>query len=196
MNETCEERETREAKMEEAFLATMRKVPEYMPAWTWTNLDRDGEPERGHGYLIGVDGAKISSRLDTWHNRITLYGCYPSGCGSTYGIKAIEITVSPLKEPCKIAKDIQGRLLPIYWAELSKAKEQIRQHNEYEANKKTTIQKIADYLGVEIHENGSVYTREALKEVYSIEPYGKDTVKFTVECSADQAIKVFEALKS
>ncbi len=178
--------------MEENFQATMAQVSAYMPGWTWSNLDRDGQPMKDHDYLIGPNEAKISARLDTYHTRITFSSVYPYH-PQVYG-KSIDISVSPTKTPEKIAKDLQGRFLKLYLPELAACQERISKANEYEANKKATMQRVADYLGLEIHENGNVYPND-IKPIYSIEPYGEDSVKFKVECSAEKAIKVFEVLK-
>ncbi len=197
MNETYEERRAREAEAEKTFQATMEKVAGCM-VWIWNNLDRDNEPMKDHGYLLGPNEARIHVHFDTWHKRISISSSYPNG-HDTYGIESVSITVSPTKEPAKIAKDIQSRLLPEYLVQLQKAKDQIKAHNEYEANRTAMMQRIADYLGVEIHDNGShtlsVYPKES-NPIYRIEPSGENEVKFTVECSAEKAIKIFEALRA
>ncbi len=178
--------------MEEAFQVTMAQVPDYMPGWAWSNLDRDDMPMKDHGYLIGPTEARISARLDTYHNRINLSSVYPHH-PHTYG-KSIDISVSPSKTPEKIAKDLQGRFLNLYLPELAAHRERIKKAEEYEAHKTEMMQKIADYFGVEIHERGNVYPSVS-HPVYCIEPCGENTVKFKAECSAEQAIRVFEVLK-
>ncbi len=197
MNETYEERKVRETKADEVFQATMVQVPAYMPGWTmpgwtWNNLDHEERPMKGDGYLIGPNDEKISVRYDIWHNRISISSVYPHN-RSSYG-KAINITVSPTKTPKQIARDLEKRFLHLYLPELAAHRDRIKKADEYEANKTAMMQKIADYLGVEIHERGNLYPLHVM-EVYCIEPQNEDTVKFSVECSAEQAIKVFEVLK-
>ncbi len=180
--------------MEEAFQATMTQVPAYMPGWTWSNLDHEGIPFKHDGYLLGPDEAKISARLDTYRNRISFSSCYPHH-HLVYG-KSVDISVSSTKTSEKIAKDLQGRFLDLYLPELEAHRERVRTADEYEANKKRMMEKIANYLGVEItQDRETIYAPQNLKEVHSIEPRTDNTVKFSVECSADQAIRVFEALK-
>ncbi len=195
MNETYEEKRIREAEVERAFQTTMEKVAGCM-GWTWSNLDRDGNPWHDGGYLTAAHEGKIHIRLDTWHKRISISACYPNG-HDTYGIKPISITVSPTKEPARIAKDIQSRVLPEYLVNLEKAKEQIKKHNEYEVNRRAMMERIAIWFGVEIQDNGShdlsVYPKDS-GPIYKIEPSGENEVKFTVECSAEMALRVFGAI--
>lgn len=196
MNETYEEQQLRETKQEEAFQGLMAQVPAHLGdgySWIWNNLERDGQMMRSNGYLIGPNEAKIGARLDIWHNRIDFHSCYPNCYPVSHG-KIIEITVSPTKTPERIAKDLKGRFIDLYIPELIKHQERIKEHTRYEDSRKAMMDRIADYLGAGVHENGNVYPDE-IKAVYSVEAYGEDTVRFEVKCTAEQAIKVFEVLK-
>ncbi len=179
-------------QMEESFQATMVQVPAHMTGWTWSNLDRDGIQMKDQGYLLGPNEARIYVRLDLWKKRIVFNSWYPNH-HSVYG-KSVNITVAPTKTPEKIAKDLAGRFLNLYLPEFEAHRERVKKADEYEAHRTAMMQKVADYFGVEIHERGNVYPQSG-NSIYVIEPCGADTVKFTVECSAEQAIKVFEVLK-
>lgn len=178
--------------MEETFQTTMSQVPAYMPGWTWNNLDHEGIPFKHDGYLLGPDEAKISARLDTYRKRISFSSCYPHHY-SVYG-KSVDISMSTSKTPEQIAKGLKSRFLALYLPELETHRERVRTADEYEANKKAMMQKVADYFGVEINDNGKVYPPVS-QPVYCIESRSENFLEFKVECSADQAIKVFEALK-
>lgn len=100
------------------------------------------------------------------------------------------------KCPEKIAKNIQGRLLPEYEKQLEEVLTRIESANKYYAGKMNQILKIADFLGVVRPTDDSRTTLYPGNEkgVYRIESYSDKEVKFEVQVDADRAIEILKIL--
>jgi hypothetical protein len=194
--ETWEERREREAKEREGFQVIIQRVAPLLTI----NGNWSYEPNingKETCYLVGRGDAKIWVKLDQWKkpNRIVLSSSYPNYHGQI-SCKHFDITVAANKEPTKIARDIENRLLPEYLPELERVLERIKKTKEYEENKANQIKMIADHFGLEVHENGNIYPlgHPWWDSIHSIQSCSEDKVKFEVECSAELAIKMLELL--
>jgi hypothetical protein len=190
--ETWEEKRERETKECEAFQGIIQGVAPLLTIngnWSYEPSTNGKET----CYLIGRGDAKIWVKLNQWikPNRIVLSSFYPNYRGQV-SYKHFEITVSANKEPAKIARDIENRLLPDYLPELERVIERIKRTKEYEENKANQIKMIADHFGLEVHENGNIYPR--WDSIRSIKSYSEDKVQFEIECSAELAIKMLDLL--
>ncbi len=137
-------------------------------------------------------------------HKLHISGCFPrtiKGESGRYSGGSIEINVSSSKTPEQVARDIERRFLPGYLPELEKAIEQVEKTNLYHQKRTENIQKMADYFGVKIEEDGnrrdaSIYVYDVVKGLGSrIEAQGEDSIKFELEVTPEQAIKVFDLLK-
>ena len=149
------------------------------------------------------DHQKIRISNGTYQNehKIHIAGDFPQsikGESGRYG-EPISINVSDSKAPEQIARDIEKRLLPIYLPELAKAVDQVNSTNLFHQKRKSNIQKMAEYFGVEFKDDErepSIYVYDLIKGLGSrINVCGEDRIKFELELTPEMAINVFDLLK-
>ncbi len=131
-------------------------------------------------------------------DKFHIFGVFPTtkkdGQRTYYG-GDISINVSDTKTPEQIARDIERRFLPAYLPALEQSITQVLKANTYDQKRQANIQKMADYLGVEVREN-LIYVYNKNKGLNStIKAYGEDTVNFELEVTPEMAIKIFDLLK-
>lgn len=119
---------------------------------------------------------------------------------NTYRDKWPEITVAIDRGPEKIAKAIQGRLMPEYERQLATALENIKKSDAYHAGRLQILRSVAEYFGQAMPEEDdkAIYPPTGAHwGIYKIEA-GCDSgeVKFELFCSLKKALQIFDILKA
>ena len=135
-----QERKEKEDRIEKAKQEAAIKIKATMKLLGMTKIEHD---PRGWGvYIDGANnsGTEISMRLDA--DRIIVYGYYPTARGESHtsdvyndrGAKLIKpkISISAMKTPDQMAKDIQRRFMPQYKEYFAAAKLQADKWDKYE----------------------------------------------------------------
>lgn len=115
---------------------------------------------------------------------------------TAYNVKCPEMTVSMAKTAEQIAKNIKSRLIPEYERQLAEVLIKIEKSNKHHAGKLAQITRVAQYLGIDppTDDNRASIFPGYEKGVHKIEAYSEKTVRFDVEASAEDTIKILKSL--
>jgi hypothetical protein len=106
-----------------------------------------------------LDGATVRIRIGGYRleGRVSFYGCWPKfQDGTIYsGGKRAEITCGTSREPSKLAKEIQRRLLPDYDRSYAQALAYVRTHDANGSEAEAIATRIAAAIGGKVGANRS-----------------------------------------
>lgn len=185
-----EERSAYISALRRDFIKAMEGVSDYLHC-TARSLSEFDE----HVELKGEEEVTIHARLDTWRERIGVFGVYPKpnnskDMASCRG-RFFEITFKASTPIKSMVSHIKRRLLGPYLHELVVVKQKVRAANDYQESKARLLARIIELTG------GS-YRRD---DVINIpHPYSDvlDTVEFwkegMVRCKVICDFELFEAL--